>query len=333
MSLEYLEKTSIQRMEIDLINACTLQCSICSRQSSLSKKVIAGKKIEIKRVMQLIDELSGLKVIDLVGSFSEPTLYPQLLDLVAFIKKQNIQICIGTNGNLQKHNFWQRLSGLLGEKDIIRFGIDGSTQGLYGHYRIGGKLQAVLDNHAIVKESSTVITILQNIIFQHNQSDKEQVKKLFLKEKFDYLEFTDSDEPEQKGGFDTLPRPVDTLRDRYIKNSKKIKRAVDTSIDCQSLSFSQVYLTHEGVLLPCDDVESLFLTADYGPGKLPDIYSNSIQECLDFLNLIIKKRKFSSSCIYACSKSSLQIKLDYPVLQCGKDLNLRVLKHYRGTIR
>lgn len=43
----------------------------------------------------------------LVGSMSEPTLYPEFIPLVAYLKKRNIKIEICTNGDTRDDDFWK----------------------------------------------------------------------------------------------------------------------------------------------------------------------------------------------------------------------------------
>jgi MoaA/NifB/PqqE/SkfB family radical SAM enzyme len=58
---------------------------------------------------------------------SEPTLHPQFLDIINYLKSRNIKIKICTNGDTNNPIFWKKLGEMLNNDDRVWFGICGST--------------------------------------------------------------------------------------------------------------------------------------------------------------------------------------------------------------
>ena len=324
---------SVSKIEIDLINACTLKCPICVRQTALGKSMKPGVHLEIQKLRETLGEFKNLEIVELVGSVSEPTLHPDFTELVKALKNQNLKLRLSTNGDSRSPKFWESIGDLFDLDDIVRFAIDGSTQELHSKYRVGGSLERVLDNYRCFRENSEAVTVLQNILFEYNLSDREEMKELFLKNDFDYLEFTDSGEPEDiqtiETETDVIPRKE--LRDRYREHRCGGRKTL--KVNCQCLLEKKLYITHLGFILPCDDLENTFFL-EYTKGiKIPNIYENSLKECLEFVNSLVKKRYLNPVCMGACSERALAIKEDFPVLQCGKDLVFKTLQDYRGVIQ
>lgn len=326
-----ISRFDINVIEIDLINHCNLSCSVCARQQDLGKSLKKGKYLEIDIILSLLKFFPKLEVVDLVGSYSEPTFYPQFIELVSRLKQNGYRLRIGTNGNTRDKKFWENLGIVLTGNDIVRFGIDGSTQDLHARYREGGSLDTVLKNHRALKDKSKTVTVLQNIIFEHNYNDLDGIKKIFTREGFNFLELTHTGKP-----YSPIEKsnvlPVEELLDRHVKLEKILKEIKIAKFDCQAVVHKQLYLSHLGILLPCDDLEE-FVLKEYVEGEVVvNVLDNTIEECLDFANALVRRRGISKECHRACCDQAQAIKSDYPVLQCGRDLNFEVLHSYREVL-
>lgn len=321
----------VKQVEIDLVNHCNLSCSICARQQDVGKSLKKGTNLNNENILFFLSHLPNLKIVDLVGSYSEPTFYSDFLTLVQDLKSAGYKLRIGTNGNTRNREFWTSFGQLLSKDDIVRFGVDGSTQAIHSRYRTGGNLLEVLANHRAFKESSRAITVLQNIIFEHNENDVEQIKKLFLDEGFDFLELTHTGKP-YSNNEDGLSLPVESLQKRHTDLEKILHGMKIAKFDCQSVKHSQLYLSHTGIVLPCDDLEESVLKQYVSGEKIVNIIDNSIEQCLEFVNHLIRRRALSGECHRACCEEAQLIKTDYPVLQCSRDLKFMELINYRGVL-
>lgn len=73
---------------------CNNNCSWCYARNSLQSKTI----MDLDNAQKLVDNLKkrNIKRIILIGG--EPTIYPYFIDLIKYIRKENIRVSIATNG-------------------------------------------------------------------------------------------------------------------------------------------------------------------------------------------------------------------------------------------
>lgn len=99
----------INQCTITLTRNCNLRCSFCyAKETNYDDK----KNIDITQVKKLIDFCDKAKVKFIVFTGGEPLLYPQLLEILKYIKskKHRIISTIATNGiNLQDEFFCKEL--------------------------------------------------------------------------------------------------------------------------------------------------------------------------------------------------------------------------------
>ena len=74
--------------------SCNLECSYCQVKKTTNR-------LELRTIKKFIDSLSrnGLKSVILTGG-GEPLLYPEINELIKYIKKNNLKLGIITNGTL-----------------------------------------------------------------------------------------------------------------------------------------------------------------------------------------------------------------------------------------
>lgn len=319
---------NIKSIELGLLNKCVLKCPMCLRQEPIGLELEKNVQIDFDHLVKFLDQLSSLEQVDLVGSVSEPTLYKEILELISYIKDRNLKIRLSTNGNTFTEKWWEDFGSLFDEHDIVRFAIDGSTQEIHSKYRVGGTLDKVLLHHRLFKNNTKAITVLQNILFQHNIEDQENIKRLFYEEPFDICEFTHTG----NACYEEVPElitnnilPVPELLSRYQTINSL---SFETNIACSSLNSSQIYLNHLGCVLPCDDMEEITFS---NPSNIT-IYDNSFEECLEFVDSIISKRSFNATCIECCGSINKQIREDYPIIQYNRKGKRAVLYKFREII-
>ena len=329
-ALKTMDPTDIISVELGLINQCVLKCRLCLRTEDVAKQLEKDVALDYDALVIFLDALPNLKQLDLVGSISEPTLHKRIHDIVKYAKNRDISIRLSTNGNTFNTQWWGRFGPLFDEKDIVRFAVDGSTQEIHAKYRVGGKLSKVLGCHKAFKENSKAITVLQNIVFDYNVDDKDNIRKIFMDEGFDICEFTHTGDGDYEGNpsiiIDNI-LPIGELLDRYKERSGKIKpQPFNKNIKCNSLSNQQLYINHMGCVLPCDDMEETTFTDIENNITLQD---NTMQECFDHINSIIKKRFFNKTCERCCGPRERQLKEDYPIIQYNRDGKTAELHKFR----
>src|SRR5215467_1664651 len=113
---------------------------------------------------------------------SEPYLNPSFLDMVKYANSKGIYTATSTNAHyLTDENARKTVESGLSRLIIS---IDGTTQDVYQQYRVGGKLNKVLEGaRNIVKwkkelKSSTPFVFFQFLVVKPNEHQIEDVKKL-----------------------------------------------------------------------------------------------------------------------------------------------------------
>ena len=319
---------TVYSIELGLINKCVLSCRMCLRQEEIGKQLPKDVAIDYPSLIKFLDALPNLRQLDLVGSVSEPTLYKQIHELVAYAKSRHIQIRFSTNGNTFSNEWWANFGKLFGPDDIVRFAVDGSTQEIHAKYRVGGKLSKVLSNHRAFKQNTTAKTVLQNILFTYNIDDQDNIRALFAKEGFDVCEFTHTGDADYAGQPQLISDnilPVADLLKRYRERAQP-KSAIETKVICKACKDNQIYINHMGCVLPCDDMEeTTFLDRD----KNITIYNNTIEECFAHVNSIIRKRFVARTCNVCCGPANQKLHVDYPIVQYNQEGKRAILHKFR----
>jgi radical SAM protein with 4Fe4S-binding SPASM domain len=112
----------------------------------------------------------------------EPYLHPQFLDMVQYASKKKIYTATSTNAHyLTEQNARRTVeSGL----DRLIISLDGTTQDVYQQYRVGGRLDKVLEGtRRVVKykrelKSQTPRVIFQFLVVRPNEHQIEDAKRL-----------------------------------------------------------------------------------------------------------------------------------------------------------
>ena len=160
--------------------SCNLRCPECpsglrafSRPTGMLRKDFFRETID-----QLSKDLTYL-VFYFQG---EPYLNPDFLNMVQYAASKKIYTATSTNAHYLKDDVARRTveSGL----DRLIISIDGTTQETYQQYRVGGRLDKVLEGaRNVVKwkkelKSRTPFIIFQFLVVRHNEHQIEEVQRL-----------------------------------------------------------------------------------------------------------------------------------------------------------
>ena len=200
-----------------------------------------------------IDEI-GQELIYLILYFQgEPYLNPAFLDMVNYASKKGIYTATSTNAHYLKDENARRTveSGL----DRLIISIDGTTQESYASYRVGGKLEKVIEGAKNVirwkkkLKKSTPHIIFQFLVVKPNEHQIEDVKALGKKLGVDEVRFKTAQIYDYENGSDLIPTIDKYSRYRQGPDGKwKIKNKL---LDhCWKMWHSCV-ITWDGKVVPC----------------------------------------------------------------------------------
>jgi radical SAM protein with 4Fe4S-binding SPASM domain len=239
-------------ISVEPTTSCNLRCPECpsglrafTRPTGMLKKDFFSETID-----QLYKELFYL-VFYFQG---EPYLNPQFLDMVKYASSRKIYTATSTNAHyLDDANAKRTVeSGL----DRLIISIDGTTQDVYQQYRVGGRLDKVLEGAAkIVKwkkelKSKTPFIIFQFLVVKHNEHQVEDVKKLAADIGADDVWFKTA----QVYDYENDPNRLIPTNDKYsrYRKNKQGKFEVKSSLKnhCWRLWHAPV-ITWDGLVVPC----------------------------------------------------------------------------------
>ena len=255
-----LLRSEIEELEMDLTGTCNLKCPLCTRNYAHAEHMLKRNIRPLEEIIKQLDSFVNLEVFYMAGTISEPTLYPNLLDLCRYLVGRGIAVELFTNGNTHNEEWWAELGEILTSNDRVYFTICGSTQELHEKYRVGSKLEEILRHHqAFISTNKDGIDHIQHIMFKYNRDDFEGAAMKELIGRFSATKLVDTEGQrtlnEYVKSFDKdLVRPEDT-RKRAIDALFNIKpvpgQKENVEIKCMSLRDKKVYVDQFGSISPC----------------------------------------------------------------------------------
>lgn len=242
---------NIREFEIDLTGTCNLRCDRCSR-NYLHSQHLVGKNIRsLDEIIHQLEEYPALEWCTLAGQVSEPTLYPQFLDFLKYLKSRQIRVDLYTNASRLDEQLFANIGKILSDTDRVIFTVCGSTQELHQTYRKGSKLLTVLLNAEALR-NVLPIDVCQYIRFKYNFDDWKSNKwrNLGFTEYF----WCESEGPRLDDG-PIRPRvsaPVKEAFYQSIFNKIKSEKFTDNSqFLCSHIENSKIYIDQYGKVFPC----------------------------------------------------------------------------------
>jgi len=251
-----LTKRSVQwglpvSISIEPTTSCNLRCPECP--SGLRSFTRDTGMLNENFFKETIDSLYK-DLLYLIFYFQgEPYLNPQFLEMVNYASQKGIYTATSTNAHYLTDEMAKKTveSGL----DRLIISIDGTTQEVYESYRVGGKLDKVLQGaQNMVKwkkelKSNTPHLIFQFLVVKPNEHQIEDAKKLTKELGVDEIRFKTAQLYDYELGNDLMPT-IDEYS-RYKKNkdgSYSIKNKLLNH--CWKLWHSCV-ITWDGKVVPC----------------------------------------------------------------------------------
>ncbi len=232
--------------------SCNLRCPECP--SGLRAFTRPTGMLENEFFKSTIDEIAK-DISYLIFYFQgEPYLNPSFLDMVKYASQKKVYTATSTNAHyLTNENAKKTIeSGL----DRLIISIDGTTQDVYQQYRVGGKLDKVLEGAKNIvhwkKElkSKTPFIIFQFLVVKPNEHQMDDVKKLAAEIGVDQVRFKTA----QVYDFENDPNQLIPTNNKYSRYKRgkdgtmEFKGAMKNS--CWRLHHAPV-ITWDGLVVPC----------------------------------------------------------------------------------
>jgi radical SAM protein with 4Fe4S-binding SPASM domain len=232
--------------------SCNLRCPECP--SGLRAFSRPTGMLEDSFFTKTIDEIHQ-HILYLIFYFQgEPYLNPDFLNMVKYAASKNIYTATSTNAHyLTDENAKKTVeSGL----DRLIISIDGTTQETYQQYRVGGKLEKVIEGTKnIIKwkkelNSKKPFVFFQFLVVKHNEHQIEDIKKLAKEIGVDEVRFKTAQVYDYENDPNQLIPSINKFS-RYIKNSDGTYQPKNKLANkCWKLWHANV-ITWDGLVVPC----------------------------------------------------------------------------------
>lgn len=164
---------------IEPTNVCNLKCIMCQNQRLKRKRGF----MDVSLYKKIVDESRNYTDCIYLNFMGEPTLHPQIYDMIKYSASAGIKTILNTNASMMDKKMSKKLieSGL----DAIKISLDGISPNTYEAIRIGGSfsktVQNIIDLMNIKKEikSNIPLTVLQLISMEKNENERDEFLKTF----------------------------------------------------------------------------------------------------------------------------------------------------------
>jgi len=235
---------------LEPISRCNLQCPLCPIGARELTRKLGTMSLETFR--RALDNVGRQIRVIALWNQGEPTINDALPEMVRMAHDRGIYTMTSTNGMLiQRRNLIDRLiaAGL----DEIIFSIDGLTPESYKIYRIGGKLETVVEGMQALRKrrdelrSRTPRIVMQWLPMKHNQHEIPYLRAKAKEWGADTVEIKTTQVYTDQQAADYLP-DIEELR-RYERKGKRweTKRTYQS---CKRLWFSTM-IDWDGTVVPC----------------------------------------------------------------------------------
>ena len=276
--------------------SCNLRCPECP--SGLRAFTRPTGMLQNDFFKETIDQLSK-ELLYLVFYFQgEPYLNPDFLKMVQYASLKGIYTATSTNAHyLDDENARKTVeSGL----DRLIISIDGTTQEVYQQYRVGGRLDKVLEGaRNIVKwkkklNSKTPFVFFQFLVVKPNEHQVEDIKQLAKESGVDEVRFKTAQIYDYEKDPNNL---VPTLNkySRYRKN-RNGETVIKNSLSnhCWRLWHATV-ISWDGLVVPCCfDKDAQHTLGDLKGKSFREIWHN--EKYINFRKQVLQSRKNIDIC-------------------------------------
>lgn len=257
--------------------SCNLRCPECpsglrefSRPTGMLQKSFFEQTIDDihKDLLYLIFYFQG-----------EPYLNPNFLEMVNYAHKKGIYTATSSNAHYLTDEKAKQtvLSGL----DRLIISIDGTTQDVYQQYRVGGKLEKVLEGaRNIVKwkralNSTKPFVFFQFLVVKPNEHQIDEIKKIAKEIGVDEVRLKTA----QVYDFENDPNnliPTNNKYSRYKKDENGVMKSKSSlNNHCWKLWHANV-ITWDGLVVPCCfDKDAMHQLGNLKNQSFKEIWNNS----------------------------------------------------------
>ena len=282
-------------VSIEPTTSCNLRCPECPSGVRSFSRPTGMLKQEL--FQSVIDQLAPTLSYLIFYFQGEPYLHPLLTDMVRYASSKSIYTATSTNAHFLNDEAARQTveSGL----DRLIISIDGTTQDTYESYRVGGKLNKVIEGtENIIRwkrklKSKTPHVIFQFLVVKPNEHQINDVRKLAEQLGVNEVALKTAQIYDYKNGSDLIPS-VEKYS-RYTKNSDGVYSIKNQMLDhCWKMWHSCV-ITWDGKVVPCCfDKDAHFTLGNLNQNSFQEIWRG--EKYQEFRSSLLRSRSEIEIC-------------------------------------
>ena len=353
--------------QIELTTGCGAGCPQCPRN------VYGGKTVDDLPICELsLDDIKKifpqelirrLRLVFFCGTYGDPIWAKDVLPVIKWLREVNpkLEIGLNTNGSARTEKWWVEMADVLGDNGYVVFSIDGDEETNHIYRRWTNYNKIIRNAKSFIKSGGEAIW--EFLVFKHNEHQVDDIEK-FSKE-LGFKRFTSKktgrfltkdhtivekqEVLDKKGNVEYYLEKPDNPKyrnvslekiDEIIKQESSFDGYLDkVKIKCLVQSKKELYLSAEGLLVPCGwlydrmygeyvkdskSSKQFWDVLDEFGGK--DILNATIHSIEDIVNNGVFK-KISESWVKDTIKDG---KMERCAVVCGQDLD--ILKNQASKI-
>jgi MoaA/NifB/PqqE/SkfB family radical SAM enzyme len=186
-----IDRGEIREWHLELSSRYALACPRCPRTTHKGAYEVLDLPLAV--VERIFPPGTSARKIILCGNHGDPIYHHRFHDVLSYLRglgPSPPRLSIHTNGAFRDRAFWAETARILSRHDRVVFSIDGleDTNHLY---RVNARWSTILDG--IEECRGKVGMIWKFIVFQHNQHQVEEARRLAVEWGFDDFNLVKSD--------------------------------------------------------------------------------------------------------------------------------------------
>lgn len=269
----------IKKVHLEITQRCQAACPMCDRNENggVENKHIKDAELSIDDCKSIFKPkfIQQLDLMYMCGNLGDPIIAKDTLAVFKYFREQNpnIWLSMHTNGGAKDSEWWEELAQILGDRGTVIFSVDGlrDTNHLYRQNVNWDKVENSMKSFINAGGRAR----WDFIIFEHNQHQTEEAEalsKLWGFEKFVTKKTarffssaknteTSKHQVQNKQGQKTIVinKPKPEFQNKALMNTPKLINEYGSmlsyydqiKIECKVAKESSIFISAEGLLLPC----------------------------------------------------------------------------------
>ena len=256
----------IRVIHLEMSERCNLACLMCDRNINGGEvnPYLDDRELSLDVIKNSLDPIvHQLERVYMCGNYGDPILALDTMKVFKYLREQNesMKLSMVTNGCSRPTYWWEELAQYV---NSVRFGIDGLSD-THKIYRQGAIWDLIIRNAKAFIDAGGH-AIWDYLVFEHNEHQIEDARR--VSEHLGFKEFVvkktgrffSNVKLEGKSEHMGLCKPKleeninESLKKekQVIQNHGSVEKYLDnTGIDCKVMKDKEIYISAEGIVLPC----------------------------------------------------------------------------------